>query len=114
MNIFKKAWGALHMNFLGGDVICTVGSVKGRPAMGTTADLQKATGELRVHLVRGRQDVPLVTIELVQVQLPGDGAGLACIRLPMLEAARLGAMLRQATDEAVQLDEAGDLAAPRD
>jgi len=113
MNMLKKAWGALSPEFLGGDVIATVGCVQGEPAMGTTADLQKSTGEIRVHLVRTPQDSPIVTIELVQEQVPGDGAALTCVRLSLAEAARLREMLTQVDEDAVQQANASDGASPR-
>ncbi len=100
MNMIKKALGALNMKFLGGEVVATSGSVKGEPAMGVTADLQKATGEIRVHLVRTRESSLIVTLELLQLQVPGDGGKLACVRLPVSEAARLGARLQQVAEDA--------------
>jgi hypothetical protein len=81
--------------------------------MGTTADLQKSTGEIRVHLVRTQQNSSIVTIELVQVHVPGDGADLTCVRLSVSEAARLGGILRQAAEDAAQQGDATDAASPR-
>jgi len=100
MNKIKQAWGSLFPKFLGGDVISTVGSARGEPAMGTTADLSKATGEVRVHLVRTREDATIVTVELVQAHVPGDGPDLTCVRLPAAEAAKLGGLLCQAAEDA--------------
>ncbi len=88
----------MHSNFLGGDLAQTVGAVRGNPAMGTTADLQKATGDVRVHAVRSRFDEPGVTIELPQHELPGDSAEMVCVQLTPDDAARLGDVLRQAAE----------------
>ena len=74
--------------------------------MGVTADLMKATGEIRVHRVRTRQDAALVTLELVQAQVPGNGKNLACVRLSRSEAVRLGDMLRDAAIDERWYDEA--------
>ena len=108
MKNLKKVFGALSTKFLGGKVISTVGTVKGETAIGVTADLQKSTGEIRVHLVSSQESALVVTVELVQVQVPGDGNNLACIRLPVSEAARLGGMLQQAADDAIQHGDATD------
>ncbi len=111
MSIFKKAWNALQTKYLGGEVRTTYGAVHGEPAMGTTADLQKASGEIRVHVVRTKENTSLVTIELLQHELPGDAPEMACVRLPASEAARLGTMLTQAA-QAAELDDASAAASP--
>ena len=64
--------------------------------MGTTADLMKSTGEIRVHVVRNEAEELLVTLELVQAQASGDGPELTCVRLDPNEAERLGTLLMQA------------------
>jgi len=113
MNVFKRAWGTLFPKFLGGDLITTVGSAKGEVAVGTTADLFKATGEIRVHLVRTRESTSIVTVELVQTHVPGDGPNLTCVHLPISEATRLGEILCQAADDAVQQRDTPDGATRR-
>ncbi|QDU68559.1 hypothetical protein [Engelhardtia mirabilis] len=96
MNILKQVWGALVPKFLGGEVLTTVGSVRGQAGVGVTADPQKATGEVRVHLVKQIDGQPLVTLELAQAELPGDGRELLCVRLSPSEAEHLASMLGSA------------------
>ena len=98
MNILQKAWGALAPKFLGGEVLKTVGSVRGQPGMGTCADPQKATGEIRVHLVKQVDGQPLVTLELAQAEVPGDGHELVCVRLSPSEAEHLASVLGSAVE----------------
>ncbi|MFP6655468.1 MAG: hypothetical protein VCB25_07555, partial [Myxococcota bacterium] len=97
-NLIRRFWNAIYTKYLGGDVISTFGPVKGVPAMGTTGDLQKATGEIRVHLINTKKNKQIVTIEFLQAELSGDSAELACVRLPASEAARLSDMLARAAD----------------
>jgi len=100
--------GASPSRFLGGQVIATLGSAQGEASMGTAADLQKATGEIRVHRVRTREGSAIVTIEFAQAVTPGDGAELTCVRLPNAEASRLARMLRSAAEDEVQRGDGTD------
>ncbi len=96
MNIIRKTMRKLFPAFLGGDLVETRGSVRGEVAVGVTADLMKATGELRVHLVRSEDETMRVVLDLPPHEVPGDSASLFCLRLDAAAAARLGAILGDA------------------
>ncbi|MCB9897979.1 MAG: hypothetical protein H6825_08245 [Planctomycetes bacterium] len=113
MNIFKKALGALQAGYLGGEVVTTVGRVEGEPAMGMTADLMKASGEMQVHVVRTPSEERVVVLELLQERAPGDGSDMVCVRLRGPEATRLSELLRRASEEAVRPGAATDTTSPR-
>jgi len=97
----EKVWNSMFETYLGGDIVSTCGTVRGVPAMGTTGDLLKASGEIRVHLVRPKGEPRLVTVELPQHEVPGDTPEMVCVRLTAPEAARLGEILCQAADAAL-------------
>lgn len=103
MNLYQRTREALQRRFLGGDVASTLGAVQGEPSVGVTADLRKATGELRIHLVRRREALPVVTLELRQQGASGDAPDMACVRLSLPEAARLGTLLSQAASDAARI-----------
>lgn len=98
--MLQKLRDLLTPKFLGGDLEATLGSVEGTPSLGTVADLFKATGEVRLHLVRSADGEPVVTLELVSAEVPGDGRELACVQLSLAEAAKLERLLADARDAA--------------
>jgi len=100
MNLFKEAWTSMFGTYLGGELVSTCGTVRGEPAMGTTGDLLKASGEIRVHVVHPKKGPRKVAVELPQHEVPGDAAEMLCVRLGAAEAARLGALLSRAADAA--------------
>ncbi len=96
MNFIKRALRAMRPEFLGGEVLRSSDVVEGEFAMGITADLQKASGGIQVHRVLGSDPEPIVTLELVAHDVPGDSPELACVQLTAEKAERLASELLNA------------------